>query len=61
MTDPTLDLGRVAAIVVEVHYSREDFEFKAIIRALKNHGFHVYMINPIEYRFHLLATRSPIF
>lgn len=46
LTDPSLGLGNVKTLIIEMHYTVSSKEAKSIIAALKRHGYKVYLINP---------------
>jgi len=65
LTDPLLDLQKVDALIIEMHYALKSIEANEIINMLKNHRYRIYIISPLllkssPLRYHLFATRNPL-
>ena len=59
LTDPGLDLSKVKAMVVEVHYSFTSPQSKTIISSLKSKGFKLYpFFIQDKRRYHLYAVKT---
>ncbi|MEM0478191.1 MAG: FkbM family methyltransferase [Candidatus Caldarchaeum sp.] len=65
LTDPMLDLQKVDALIIEMHYALKSIEANEIINMLKNHRYRIYIISPSllkssPLKYHLFATRNPL-
>jgi len=59
LTDSDLDLTKVKAMIIEVHYPFNSPQSKAIISSLKSKGFQLYsFLGPDKLRYHLYAAKS---